>query len=97
MPSHQSSRRQFLQTAAGGTALGLGEWTGLLLPLSQGGDWDDLWIRPQWRLDMHAGYAFDNGLKLDLSVSNLTRNCSDLKELRPCLCRAARQKPLRGN
>ena len=44
--------------------------------LQQGGDWDDLWIRPQWRLDMHAGYAFDNGLKLDLSVSNLTRNYS---------------------
>jgi len=42
--------------------------------LSQGGDWDDLWIRPQWRLDMHAGYAFENGVKLDLSVSNLTRN-----------------------
>lgn len=33
MPSHQSSRRQFLQTAAAGTALGLGEWT-VLLPLS---------------------------------------------------------------
>jgi len=42
--------------------------------LGQGGDWDDLWVRPQWRLDTHAGYAFDNGLKLDLSVSNLTRN-----------------------
>ncbi len=43
-------------------------------PLSQGSNWDDLWVRPVWRLDMHAGYAFDNGLKLDLSVSNLTRN-----------------------
>ncbi|WP_114392835.1 TonB-dependent receptor [Oleisolibacter albus] len=39
--------------------------------LDQPGTWDDLWARPSKRLDLHAGYAMDNGLSLDLSVSNL--------------------------
>ncbi|PZR35957.1 TonB-dependent receptor [Caulobacter segnis] len=38
--------------------------------------WDDLWVRPMRRVDLHAGYAFDNGFKLDLSVSNLLKNYS---------------------
>ncbi|MFL6602785.1 MAG: TonB-dependent receptor [Steroidobacteraceae bacterium] len=42
--------------------------------LSQNANWDDLWVRPIKRLDMHAGYAFESGLKLDLSVSNLLRD-----------------------
>jgi TonB-dependent receptor len=44
--------------------------------LSIGSNWDDLWVRPTRRLDMHAGYAFESGVKVDLSVSNLLRNYS---------------------
>lgn len=44
--------------------------------LNQGAPWDDLWIRPIKRLDLHAGYAFDNGLQVDFSISNLARNYS---------------------
>jgi TonB-dependent receptor len=41
-----------------------------------GSNWDDLWVRPTRRLDMHAGYAFESGLKLDLSIANLLRDYS---------------------
>jgi TonB-dependent receptor len=41
-----------------------------------GSNWDDLWVRPTKRLDMHAGYTFDSGLKLDLSIANLLKNYS---------------------
>jgi TonB-dependent receptor len=41
-----------------------------------GSNWDDLWVRPIKRLDMHAGYTFDSGLKLDLSIANLLRDYS---------------------
>lgn len=44
--------------------------------LGQGGTWDDLWVRPITRVDLHAGYAFHNGLQFDLSISNLTKNYS---------------------
>jgi len=44
--------------------------------LGQGKNWDDLWVRPVRRLDMHAGYAFENGVKVDLSVANLLRSYS---------------------
>ncbi|HXP00014.1 MAG TPA: TonB-dependent receptor, partial [Luteibacter sp.] len=41
--------------------------------LNQGNPWDDLWIRPIRRVDLHAGYQFNNGFQLDLQVSNLTK------------------------
>jgi TonB-dependent receptor len=41
-----------------------------------GSNWDDLWVRPTKRLDMHAGYTFESGLKLDLSIANLLKNYS---------------------
>ena len=44
--------------------------------LGRGGPWDDLWVRPITRVDLHAGYAFHNGIQLDLSISNLTKNYS---------------------
>lgn len=44
--------------------------------LGQGAQWDDLWIRPVTRVDLHAGYAFYNNLQVDLSISNLTKNYS---------------------
>lgn len=39
--------------------------------LNQPGTWDNLWVRPTGRLDLHTGYQFDNGFSLDLSVSNV--------------------------
>jgi len=41
-----------------------------------GSNWDDLWVRPTRRLDMHAGYTFDSGLKADLSIANLLKDYS---------------------
>jgi TonB-dependent receptor len=38
--------------------------------LSKNGSWDDLWIRPVSRLDLHAGYEFGQ-VRFDLSVANL--------------------------
>jgi TonB-dependent receptor len=42
--------------------------------VSQGANWDDLWVRSRRRVDLHAGYAFDSGLKLDVSVANLLKD-----------------------
>ncbi|MDE1150805.1 MAG: TonB-dependent receptor [Azospirillaceae bacterium] len=42
--------------------------------LGQGGSWDNMWVRPTNRLDLHVGYKFDNGFSVDGSVSNLTGN-----------------------
>jgi len=44
--------------------------------LNQGSPWDDLWIRPIRRVDLHLGYAMSNGLQFDLQVSNLTKQYS---------------------
>ncbi|MBE1160660.1 TonB-dependent receptor [Dyella acidiphila] len=44
--------------------------------LGQGAAWDDLWIRPTERIDLHVGYAFSRRFQLDLSISNLTKNYS---------------------
>ena len=33
--------------------------------------WDDVWVRPISRVDLHAGYAVSSNLQLNLSVSNL--------------------------
>jgi len=42
--------------------------------LDQAGEWDNLWVRPLRSVDLHVGYAFGNGFKLDLSVANLLKN-----------------------
>ncbi|MBB6250751.1 TonB-dependent receptor [Nitrospirillum iridis] len=42
--------------------------------LGQGGSWDNMWVRPTNRLDLHVGYKLDNGVSIDGSVSNLTNN-----------------------
>ena len=42
--------------------------------MSQHSSWDDLWMRARQRVDLHAGYTFPMGLKLDLGVANLLRN-----------------------
>lgn len=42
--------------------------------LDQAGAWDNLWVRPMRNVDLHVGYAFDNGVKLDLSVANLLKD-----------------------
>lgn len=42
----------------------------------KGASWDNLWIRPTARVDLHAGYAFPHGFQVDLSISNLTKNYS---------------------
>jgi len=44
--------------------------------LNQGSPWDDLWVRPIRRVDLHAGYRFSDALQLDLSISNLTNQYS---------------------
>ncbi|KAB7772118.1 TonB-dependent receptor [Xanthomonas sp. LMG 12462] len=44
--------------------------------LHQNAPWDDLWARPTRRVDLHAGYRFDNGVNVDLSISNLTKEYS---------------------
>jgi TonB-dependent receptor len=44
--------------------------------LGKGASWDNLWIRPVTRVDLHAGYAFPHGIQVDLSISNLTKNYS---------------------
>lgn len=33
--------------------------------------WDDLWIRPVRRVDLHAGYNYKDWLQVDLSIANL--------------------------
>jgi TonB-dependent receptor len=42
--------------------------------LSQGASWDDEWIRPMQRVDLHIGYDFSSGSRIDGSVSNLCDN-----------------------
>jgi TonB-dependent receptor len=36
--------------------------------------WDDLWIRPVHRVDLHAGYNYNDRMQVDLSVANLFDN-----------------------
>jgi len=40
--------------------------------LGFGQGWDNVWVRPTSRLDLHAGYRFRN-YRLDISVSNLLK------------------------
>lgn len=44
--------------------------------LGQPTRWDDRWVRPIQRTDLHVGYDFGNGLKVDASVANLFNNYS---------------------
>lgn len=44
--------------------------------LRQGAKWDDLWVKPSSRLDLHVGYAFGERWRADLSVANLTKRVS---------------------
>jgi TonB-dependent receptor len=44
--------------------------------LGKGATWDDVWVRPINRIDVHAGYEVNKALKLDLSVSNLFNSYS---------------------
>ncbi len=53
-----------------------GSYLSLYDYLDQGAPWDNLWIRPMRRVDLHAGYEFDHQWRADLSISNLTRNYS---------------------
>jgi hypothetical protein len=38
--------------------------------LGKNATWDDVWVRPVSRVDVHAGY-FSRMFKLDLSIANL--------------------------
>lgn len=38
--------------------------------------WDDIWVRPIGRLDLHAGYTLNGHAKFDVSVSNVLGNYS---------------------
>ena len=42
--------------------------------IDQPGNWDDLWQRSRRRLDMHAGYEFQSGLEVDLSIGNVLKD-----------------------
>nr|WP_256731326.1 TonB-dependent receptor [Sphingomonas sp. dw_22] len=39
--------------------------------LSKKATWDDVWVRPAGRVDLHAGWRVTGNAKLDLSISNL--------------------------
>jgi TonB-dependent receptor len=42
--------------------------------IDQPGSWDDLWQRSRRRVDLHAGYEFQSGLEVDLSIGNLLKD-----------------------
>jgi TonB-dependent receptor len=42
--------------------------------MNLGQSWDDLWVRPVQRVDLHAGYKYDDAIQVDLSVANLFKN-----------------------
>lgn len=44
--------------------------------LGQNAPWDDLWMRPVTRVDLHVGYVFNEHFQTDLSIANLTDNYS---------------------
>ncbi|MGB8603238.1 MAG: hypothetical protein WCD42_13670, partial [Rhizomicrobium sp.] len=44
--------------------------------LSQGESWDDLWVQPMQRVDLHVGYDIGYGLRTDFSISNLMNDLS---------------------
>lgn len=44
--------------------------------MNEGASWDDLWVRPIRRTDLHVGYQFSHGVKVDLSIANLFKDYS---------------------
>jgi TonB-dependent receptor len=63
----------------GGLSLGLTySYSGAFIEkydyIDQPGNWDDLWQRARRRLDMHAGYDFQSGLSVDLSLGNVLKD-----------------------
>jgi TonB-dependent receptor len=53
-----------------------GEYVSVYDYLGQGASWDDLWVKPITRVDLHVGYAVNEHLRADLSVANLTNRLS---------------------
>ncbi|PPS39146.1 hypothetical protein B0F86_19595, partial [Pseudomonas syringae] len=46
-----------------------GEYVSVYDYLNQGANWDNLWIKPITRVDLHLGYAPNDHLRVDLSVA----------------------------
>jgi outer membrane receptor protein involved in Fe transport len=42
--------------------------------MNLGASWDDLWVRPVQRTDLHVGYAYSQWLRVDLSVANVFKD-----------------------
>ncbi|WP_185910660.1 TonB-dependent receptor [Xanthomonas cerealis] len=53
-----------------------GEYVSVYDYLGQGASWDDLWVKPITRVDLHVGYAVNEHLRADLSVANLSNRLS---------------------
>ncbi|CTP90263.1 TonB-dependent outer membrane receptor [Xanthomonas translucens pv. poae] len=53
-----------------------GEYVSVYDYLDQGASWDDLWVKPITRVDLHVGYAVNEHLRADLSVANLSNRLS---------------------
>lgn len=48
-----------------------GSYVSIYDTLGYNAKWDNVWIRPHGRLDLHAGYAINDNIKIDLSMSNI--------------------------
>ncbi|KQM61604.1 MULTISPECIES: TonB-dependent receptor [unclassified Sphingomonas] len=48
-----------------------GSYVSIYDTLGKGSSWDNVWVRPINRVDLHAGFAATERLKLDVSVSNV--------------------------
>ncbi|MDR6511131.1 TonB-dependent receptor [Novosphingobium capsulatum] len=48
-----------------------GDYVSIYDTLGKNATWDDVWVRPVSRVDVHAGYTFSRMFKLDLSIANL--------------------------
>lgn len=53
-----------------------GSYVSIYDTLGKGSTWDDVWVRPINRVDLHAGYDVTRALKVDLSISNLFNSYS---------------------
>ncbi|MCC4591311.1 TonB-dependent receptor [Xanthomonas campestris pv. cannae] len=53
-----------------------GEYVSVYDYYNRGATWDDLWVKPITRVDLHVGYTFNEHLRADLSVANLTNRLS---------------------
>ncbi|MCD7098246.1 TonB-dependent receptor [Stenotrophomonas sp. MMGLT7] len=50
-----------------------GEYVAVYDYLRQGASWDNLWVKPSSRIDLHVGYALGESWRADLSIANLTK------------------------